>query len=90
MVAIARASAPALRQTARAAQPTLREGAKGAAVVTLQNKLKAAGFNPGAADGAFGPKTEAAVKAFQRARGLVADGIVGPKTWGALNAAPAS
>ncbi|MBZ4420138.1 peptidoglycan-binding protein [Myxococcus sp. RHSTA-1-4] len=86
MVAIARASAPALRQTTAAASPTLREGSKGAAVVTLQNKLKAAGFNPGAADGSFGPKTEAAVKAFQRARGLAADGIVGPKTWSALNA----
>ena len=90
MVAIARASAPALRQTAAAASPTLREGAKGASVVSLQNKLKAAGFDPGAADGSFGPKTEAAVKAFQRARGLVADGIVGPKTWSALNATVSS
>lgn len=92
MVAIARASsATALRQTAAlAAPPTLREGSKGASVVTLQNKLKAAGFNPGAADGAFGPKTEAAVKAFQRARGLTADGVVGPKTWAALNKPPAS
>jgi peptidoglycan hydrolase-like protein with peptidoglycan-binding domain len=58
-------------------------------VVTLQNKLKAAGFNPGAADGAFGPKTLAAVKAFQQSRGLAADGVVGPKTWSALNAATA-
>jgi peptidoglycan hydrolase-like protein with peptidoglycan-binding domain len=92
MVAIARASsASAPRQMAAlAANPTLREGAKGAAVVTLQNKLKAAGFNPGAADGSFGPKTEAAVKAFQRAKGLVSDGIVGPKTWAALNKPPAS
>lgn len=92
MVAIARASsATALRQTAAlAAPPTLREGSKGASVVTLQNKLKAAGFNPGAADGAFGPKTEAAVKAFQRAKGLTADGVVGPKTWAALNKPPAS
>jgi hypothetical protein len=40
--------------------------ARGPAVVTLQNKLKAAGFNPGAADGAFGPNTPAAVKAFQK------------------------
>ncbi|WP_434384855.1 peptidoglycan-binding protein [Melittangium boletus] len=91
MVAIAR-SAPttALRTTATAAPPTLREGAKGASVTTLQNKLKAAGFNPGAVDGAFGPKTTAAVKAFQKARGLAADGVVGPKTWSALNAAGAS
>ena len=29
----------------------------------------------------FGPKTEEAVKEFQRKHGLTADGIVGPKTW---------
>ena len=67
-------------------QPTLRQGAKGSAVTLLQQRLKAAGFNPGTIDGQFGPKTLAAVKAFQRARGLVQDGIVGPKTWAQLNA----
>ena len=34
----------------------------------------------------FGPKTEAAVRAFQRQRRLVPDGIVGPKTWAEIDA----
>ena len=35
-------------------------------------------------DGMFGPKTEAAVKAFQKAKKLTVDGMVGPKTWAAI------
>jgi putative chitinase len=70
-------------------QPTstpsvLRLESRGPEVVQLQQKLMEAGFNPGATDGVFGPRTETAVKAFQRSRGLVADGIVGPRTWRAL------
>lgn len=65
-------------------EPTLRQGARGEAVAQLQQSLASAGFSAGAADGQFGPKTLAAVKAFQRARGLAADGVVGPKTWAAL------
>ncbi|MQM29753.1 MAG: hypothetical protein CRU78_04060 [Candidatus Accumulibacter phosphatis] len=71
--------------------PTLRRGSRGSAVADLQRRLGAAGFNAGAADGIFGSNTDAAVRAFQRARGLSADGIVGSMTWGALlNAAPGS
>jgi hypothetical protein len=50
----------------------------------MQQLLRAHGFAPGAIDGSFGPRTLAAVKAFQRAKGLVVDGYVGPITWGAL------
>lgn len=35
-------------------------------------------------DGVFGPQTQKAVMAFQKAHGLAVDGIVGPDTWGAL------
>jgi peptidoglycan hydrolase-like protein with peptidoglycan-binding domain len=41
-------------------------------------------FDPGPADGIFGPNTETAVKAFQAIFATPADGIVGPKTWRAL------
>ena len=64
-----------------APRPTLRRGAKGDLVKQIQAKV---GVN---ADGNFGPKTQAAVRTFQRAHNLVGDGIVGPKTWVALDAA---
>jgi peptidoglycan hydrolase-like protein with peptidoglycan-binding domain len=57
---------------------------RGKAVTQLQQQLTALGFDCGAADGRFGERTEAAVRAFQAARGLEVDGVVGPKTWRAL------
>jgi putative chitinase len=56
----------------------LKNGSTGTDVVKLQEKL---GIK---ADGNFGPGTEAKVKAWQSANGLVADGIVGDGTWGKL------
>ncbi len=64
--------------------PLLRRGSKGPAVIELQTLLRNQGFDPGPIDGDFGPLTEAAVKAFQRSKGLVQDGIVGIATWTAL------
>src|SRR3954470_173141 len=64
----------------------LHTGSKGPEVLPLQKALPAAGFNPHGLDGSFGPKTEAALRAFQRAAGIVVDGKAGPQTWGALNA----
>jgi lysozyme len=65
-------------------RPLLRMNSRGGEVRTLQQALARAGFSPGPIDGEFGPKTLAAVRAFQRAKGLEVDGIVGPRTWGAL------
>lgn len=61
----------------------LQNGSTGREVKSLQILLNGYGFNCGTADGIFGPKTEAAVRAFQKGRCGV-DGIVGPTTWGKL------
>jgi putative chitinase len=53
----------------------LKNGSKGEDVKKLQVKLGVEAI------GTFGPKTEAAVKAWQTANGLKADGIVGDATW---------
>lgn len=58
-------------------------------IVDLQRGLAARGFSPGRIDGDWGPKTEAAVRAFQKANGLKVDGIVGPKTAEKLNSTAA-
>ena len=62
----------------------LSKGSTGDEVAQLQKRLSAAGFDAGTADGIFGPKTEAALKAFQEANGLAVDGIAGPATNGKL------
>jgi putative chitinase len=54
----------------------LKKGDNNENVKLMQQKL---GIEPAVTN--FGPKTEAAVKAWQSANGLTADGIVGPATW---------
>jgi peptidoglycan hydrolase-like protein with peptidoglycan-binding domain len=63
----------------------LRRGAKGAQVTQLQRVLKETGNDPGKIDGDFGARTEAAVLAFQRARGVAATGVVDETTLRWLN-----
>jgi zinc D-Ala-D-Ala carboxypeptidase len=63
----------------------LKKGSRGTEVKKLQEQLNKLGYNAGAVDGIFGSRTESAVKAFQKANGLVVDGIVGPKTQNKLN-----
>ena len=64
----------------------LRSGSSGDEVTKLQRRLLAAGYEPGEPDGVFGPKTEAAVRAFQESEDLDVDGICGPKTLDKLSA----
>ena len=61
----------------------LAAGASGAAVRGLQGQLRSQGWRL-ATDGVFGPAVTAAVRDFQRARGLVGDGVSGPQTWHSL------
>lgn len=66
----------------------LQNGDDGNTVLALQwllnswaSRLAKSAFYAGTADGIFGAKTEAAVKAFQAEYGLEVDGIVGKVTW---------
>jgi hypothetical protein len=45
-----------------------------------QKALKILGYDPGTFDGIFGPRTKAALQAFQQDNGLDPDGIWGPNT----------
>ena len=63
----------------------LKSGAKGAAVLTLQQRLVALGYWNGKTDGKFGSTTQQAVYALQKAAGISRDGVVGPKTQRALD-----
>ena len=67
----------------------LKRDSSGPDVLTLQSTLKQLGFDPKGVDGVFGPGTEAAVIAFQKAKGLTPDGICGPATMSALQASAA-
>jgi peptidoglycan hydrolase-like protein with peptidoglycan-binding domain len=63
--------------------PLVQQGDQDHPVRTLQYLLRARGHTV-TVDGIFGPKTDAAVRAFQQERSLAVDGIVGPHTWRAL------
>ena len=64
--------------------PSYRRGSKGPEVAKIQTKLRGLDLYRGPIDASFGGGTEAAVRAFQQARGLAVDGIVGPATWKSL------
>lgn len=86
------ASGVADAATWRALVVTVRSGSTGPAVRAVQDQINFRNNRNGrtlAVDGVFGPKTLAAVRAFQQGvahevRGFPVDGIVGPLTWQAL------
>ena len=67
-------SAPAAAAAPAPTAGSMRRGSQGEGVKKLQATLGIA------ADGDFGPGTEAALKKWQAANGLTADGVAGPKT----------
>lgn len=88
-------------ETTRAAMVNINSGIKrgdsGKQVEALQDKLVAGGFMTAAqvntGRGTFGPQTEAALKAFQKANNISETGQLGPTTYAALqkgSAAPAA
>jgi hypothetical protein len=56
----------------------------GETVREIQQRLQIKGYEPGTADGIYGPKTYSAVLEFQRRQGLLVDGEAGPLTLAAL------
>lgn len=64
--------------------PTVKRGKKGAAVAVCQGALVIRTGADLAIDQSCGPKTEAAIRDFQRSHGLDPDGSCGPATWPAL------
>ena len=59
-------------------------------VKELQDRLRAAGHDPGPSDGWYGKSTANAVKAYQEANGLTVDGDAGPQTLASLGMAGAN
>lgn len=63
----------------------LRNGDQGTRVEQLQRELTSLGYKLGPFDGSYGPKTTAAVRAFQEENNLETDGVYGPLTRTALS-----
>lgn len=65
----------------------MKRGTVGLDVLALQEALEFLGYNPGPADGIFGPQTEAAVIAFLKDYGRQYTGSVGQSEVSAINGA---
>ncbi|QGU95681.1 hypothetical protein GOM49_11795 [Clostridium bovifaecis] len=71
---------PVLKRLVKYTAPMM----KGEDIKLIQKRLNELGFHKGYIDGIYGRNTEAAVRAFQKAKALTVDGIVGEKTWNSL------
>jgi peptidoglycan hydrolase-like protein with peptidoglycan-binding domain len=84
-VAMAAPSVPAERTAPASAQATVQFGQHGSAVRTLQRRLAALKYYPGAIDGNFSTNTLEAVWAFQEVQGLPGEDFVNARMQRALN-----
>ncbi|WP_291635202.1 M14 family metallopeptidase [Clostridium sp.] len=64
---------------------TIKIGSRGPAVMEIQSLLNKLGYDAGAIDGIYGPKTAAAVRKFQRYFGLSPTGVVNDDTYKLMN-----
>ncbi|MFP5346700.1 MAG: peptidoglycan-binding domain-containing protein [Actinomycetes bacterium] len=66
--------------------PVYRQGSREENVAVLQYLMRgySSAFSLLPVDGVFGPDTAAAVRDYQRNRGLAPDGVVGAQTWSTL------
>lgn len=78
----------ALYTNAPVNMPVLALGSLGNNVVLLQSLLSSTNEYLGQLDGDFGPRTKAAVQAFQKRLGIDIDGIVADQTWYYLSKIP--
>ncbi len=76
--------APTLPPPMETPKATVRSGSKGNDAKLVQQRLIELKYLTGAADGKFGTKSVAALKAFQTKNGLTADGVAGTATYEVL------
>ena len=73
-----------IRFSQRAEAVRYRQGSYGTVVTQIQKKLAAEGYYRASIDGIYGSRTAAAVRSYQKDRGLKVDGICGPETLASL------